>query len=65
MRRSGESLDVDFPADAPKAKTLREIRLELAYTPSPYQAETINSPCRSAVASKPERALQGVGDLVD
>src|SRR5438876_358598 len=37
-----QSLDVDFPAEALKAKKLREIRLELAYIPSPYQEETIN-----------------------
>ena len=39
-----ESLDVDFPAAALKAKTLREIRLELAYIPSPYKEETVNLP---------------------
>ena len=39
-----EPLDVDFPAAALKAKTLREIRLELAYIPSPYKEETINLP---------------------
>ena len=37
-----QSLDVDFPAEALKAKKLKEIRLELAYIPSPYQEETIN-----------------------
>ena len=37
-----QSLDVDFPAEALKAKKLREIRLELAYIPSPYQEETVN-----------------------
>ena len=36
-----ESLDVDFPAEALKAKTLKEIRLELAYIPSPYKEETL------------------------
>jgi len=39
-----ESLDVDFPAEALKAKTLKEIRLELAYIPSPYKEETVNLP---------------------
>ena len=37
-----QSLDVDFPAEALKAKRLKEIRLELAYIPSPYKEETIN-----------------------
>jgi uncharacterized membrane protein YeaQ/YmgE (transglycosylase-associated protein family) len=37
-----QSLDVDFPAEALKAKTLKEIRLELAYIPSPYREETVN-----------------------
>jgi hypothetical protein len=36
-----QSLDVDFPAEALKAKRLKEIRLELAYIPSPYQEETV------------------------
>jgi uncharacterized membrane protein YeaQ/YmgE (transglycosylase-associated protein family) len=37
-----QSLDVDFPAEALKAKRLREIRLDLAYIPSPYREETVN-----------------------
>jgi len=37
-----QSLDVDFPAEALKAKSLKEIRLELAYIPSPYTEETVN-----------------------
>jgi len=37
-----QSLDVDFPAEALKAGTLKEIRLELAYIPSPYHQETVN-----------------------
>lgn len=37
-----ESLDVEFPAEALKAKTLKEIRLEFAYIPSPYRQETVN-----------------------
>ncbi len=36
-----QSLDVDFPAEALKAKRLKEIRLELAYIPSPYHEETV------------------------
>jgi uncharacterized membrane protein YeaQ/YmgE (transglycosylase-associated protein family) len=37
-----QSLDVEFPAAALKAKTLAQIRLELAYVPSPYKEETLN-----------------------
>jgi uncharacterized membrane protein YeaQ/YmgE (transglycosylase-associated protein family) len=37
-----QSLDVDFPAEALKAQKLKEIRLELAYIPSPYHEETVN-----------------------
>jgi len=39
---AAQSLDVDFPAEALKAKKLKEIRLELAYIPSPYKEETVN-----------------------
>ena len=41
-QEASQSLDVDFPAEALKAKKLKEIRLELAYIPSPYREETIN-----------------------
>ena len=37
-----QSLDVEFPAEALKAKKLKEIHLEFAYIPSPYRAETVN-----------------------
>ncbi len=37
-----QSFDVDFPAEALKAKKLKEIRLELAYIPSPYKEESVN-----------------------
>ena len=37
-----QSLDVEFPAEALKAKMLKEIRLEFAYIPSLYQEETVN-----------------------
>ncbi len=37
-----QSLEVEFPAEALKAKKLKDIRLELAYIPSPYRAETVN-----------------------
>ena len=36
-----QSMDVDFPAEALKAKKLKEIRLELAYIPSPYKEESV------------------------
>jgi hypothetical protein len=32
----------NFPAEALKAKKLKEIRLELVYIPSPYKEETLN-----------------------
>lgn len=37
-----QSLDVNFPAEALKAKKLKEIRLDLAYIPSPYREETVH-----------------------
>ena len=37
-----ESMDVDFPAEALKAKKLARIRVDLAYVPSPYKQETLN-----------------------
>ena len=37
-----QSVDVEFPAEALKAKKLKEIRLELAYIPSPYKEESLN-----------------------
>jgi len=37
-----QKLDVDFPAEALKAKKLKEIRLELVYIPSPYKEESVN-----------------------
>ena len=37
-----ESLDVDFPAEALKAKKLKRIHLDLAYIPAPYREETVN-----------------------
>ncbi len=41
-QESSQSVDAEFPADALKAKKLKEIRLELAYIPSPYKEETVN-----------------------
>jgi uncharacterized membrane protein YeaQ/YmgE (transglycosylase-associated protein family) len=37
-----QSVDVEFPVEALKTKTLGQIRLELAYVPSPYKEETLN-----------------------
>jgi hypothetical protein len=37
-----QTVDVEFPAAALKAKSLKEIRLELAYIPSAYKAEAVN-----------------------
>ena len=37
-----QSVDVDFPTEALKAKKLKEIRLELVYLPSSYKEETAN-----------------------
>lgn len=37
-----QTLDVEFPVEALKAKKLKEIRLELAYIPSPFREETVN-----------------------
>ena len=37
-----QTLDVEFPAEALKAKRLKEIRLEFAYIPSPFREETVN-----------------------
>jgi hypothetical protein len=41
-KEATQSLDVDFPAEVLKAKKLKEIRLELAYIPSPYKEESVN-----------------------
>jgi len=35
-------VEVDFPAEALKAKKLKEIRIELAYIPSAYKLQTAN-----------------------
>jgi hypothetical protein len=39
---TSQSVEVDFPAAALKAKTLKEIRIELVYIPSPYKLQTAN-----------------------
>jgi hypothetical protein len=37
-----QALDVEFPVEALKAGKLKEIRLELAYIPSPFREEIVN-----------------------
>jgi hypothetical protein len=39
---ASQSIDVDFPAEALKAKKLKEIRLDLIYAPAAYKQETAN-----------------------
>lgn len=39
-----QSLEVDVPAEALKPKTLRQIRLEIAYLPSAYKEERLSFP---------------------
>ena len=41
-KEATQQLDVDFPAEALKAKKLKEIRLELVYVLSPYKEEAVN-----------------------
>ena len=39
---SSHTLDAEFPVAALKAKTLKELRLELAFIPSQFREETLN-----------------------
>jgi hypothetical protein len=41
-QEASQSIDVDFPAAALKGKKLKEIRLDLVYTPTAYRQETAN-----------------------
>jgi hypothetical protein len=41
-QEASQSVEVEFPAEALKAKKLKEIRLELAYIPSPYTEQTVS-----------------------
>lgn len=41
-QEASQAVEADFPAEALKAKRLKEIRLELLYTPSAYRRETMN-----------------------
>jgi len=36
-----QPMDVDFPAEALRAKRVKEIRLDLVYIPVPYRDETV------------------------
>ena len=46
-----QALDLEFPAEALKPNSLKEIRLEFAYIPSPYREEMVHFPV-SISASK-------------
>jgi len=37
-------VDAEFPAEALKAKKLKDIRIELSYIPAPFKEETFNFP---------------------
>jgi hypothetical protein len=39
---SSHSIDAEFPAAALKAKSLKEVRLELSFIPSQFREETLN-----------------------
>jgi hypothetical protein len=39
---ASQSIDVDFPEEALKARKLKEIRLDLIYAPTAYRQETAN-----------------------
>jgi hypothetical protein len=41
-QEASQSVEADFPAEALKMKRLKEIRLELLYSPSAYKQETMN-----------------------
>lgn len=39
-----QNVEVEFPAEALKAKRLKDIRLELSYIPSPFKQESMSFP---------------------
>ena len=43
-QETSQSIDVEFPVAALKAKRLKDIRLGLTYIPSPYREESLNFP---------------------
>jgi hypothetical protein len=53
-----QSIDVDFPAEALKAQALKQIRLNLVYTPTAYRQETANVPVSIGVGSEPLAAAK-------
>src|SRR3990167_8490099 len=59
-----QSVDVDFPAEALKAKKLKEIRFELAYIPSPYKEETVNFTVVIGRSEEHTSELQSQSNLV-
>jgi len=59
-----QSLDVDFPAEALKAKKLKEIRLQLAYVPSPYTGEKVLFTVSIGQVNEPGRGFP-VGESFD
>lgn len=52
-----QSLSVNFPAAALKAQSLKEIRLDLVYVPSPYTEEIVHFIVSIGPASRPERGI--------
>lgn len=43
-KETTQSLSMDFPARALKAKSLKDIRVDIAYTETPYKGETLDFP---------------------
>ena len=43
-QENSQTVDADFPAAALKAKTLKDVRIELTYIASPYKEEMLNFP---------------------
>jgi len=41
-QKSSQDVEVEFPAEALKAKRLKEIRMDVQYSPSAYRQETMN-----------------------
>lgn len=39
---TSQPIDAEFPAEALKAKRLKDIRVEFSYVPSPYREEALN-----------------------
>jgi hypothetical protein len=54
---ASQSIDVDFPAEALKAKKLKEIRLDLVYAPTAYRQETAKVAVSIGAGSEPLAAV--------